>query len=837
MGEVYRAHDSRLKRDVAIKILRPNLARDASGAVRFEQEARAAAALNHPNIVAVFDVGVGEWGPYVVSELLDGETLRSALSRGALTHSTALDLATQTARGMAAAHARGIVHRDLKPENIFVTADGRAKILDFGLAKLTEANELPYDEQHTVTSIGTLPGTVMGTAGYMAPEQVRGEPADARTDIFAFGAIFYEMLAGHRAFTADSTVETLTAILRTEPPELAPAQVPPVLDRIIRRCLQKNPALRFQSSGDIAFALEALSVAMPSAALSAVVGPVPVRRSWWRMAALATGVTAAAAILVMLGAQAARRPPAAITFEPRTFDRLPITSARFMPDGQTIVYSAAPRGLAPALFVINPNVEAPQPLGVSDAQLLSVSSTGELALLTNARHLEQRLYAGTLSRMTMGSSPRAIQENVREADWAPDGASMAVIHDLGNGRDALEYPAGTRLHEASGYLSDVRVSPDGAHVAFFEHQWRFDDRGWVKVVDRAGKVTTLTEEFWGLQGLAWSPDGATVVFSGSATGGSILQPMSVAVSGRGSAQLVFGVPGRFVVHDVARDGRWLAVREDLSLGVRARAPGASDERDLSWLGSSGARAMSRDGQWLLMIDVGAAGGKDYGVVLRKTDASQTIRLGEGNAQQLSPDGRWVAALVAAPAQLVLFPTGAGQRTPVPAGPISSYTSAEWFPDSKRLLVCGSESARAPRCYEQRLDGSAPRALTPEGVMASLAPDGKTLLLIQQDGSLQLSSIEGGPARPVAGLDVSDRRIAWSGDSRAVYVQRGLAVPAVVERVDLATGDRTVVGRIAPEGIGGVAMIYVIDWLDDGRGYVYNYTSLPSTLFVVSGAMR
>ena len=225
MGEVYRAHDARLKRDVAIKVLRPELARDAGGALRFEQEARAAAALNHPNIVAVFDVGVGEWGPYVVSELLDGETLREALSRGALPPAMALDLAMQTARGMAAAHQRGIVHRDLKPENIFVTADGRAKILDFGLAKLTEASDGPDDEQHTVTSMGTMPGTVMGTAGYMAPEQVRGEPADARTDIFAFGAIFYEMLAGQRAFAADSAIETMTAILRTEPPDLAPGDV------------------------------------------------------------------------------------------------------------------------------------------------------------------------------------------------------------------------------------------------------------------------------------------------------------------------------------------------------------------------------------------------------------------------------------------------------------------------------------------------------------------------------------------------------------------------------------------------------------------------------------
>ena len=185
--------------------------------------------------------------------------------------------------------------------------------------------------------------------------------------------------------------------------------------------------------------------------------------------------------------------------------------------------------------MLSPNVEGPQALGVANAQLLSVSSKGELALIINARHLEQRLYSGTLARMTMGSSPRPVQEHVREADWSPDGSSLAVIHDVGNGRDRLEFPPGTSLYEATGYLSDPRVSPDGERVAFFEHPWRFDDRGWVKVVDRSGKVTTLTEEFWALEGLAWKPDGADVVFSGATAGGTALQPMSVPAGGGASA--------------------------------------------------------------------------------------------------------------------------------------------------------------------------------------------------------------------------------------------------------------------------------------------------------------
>ena len=216
--------------------------------------------------------------------------------------------------------------------------------------------------------------------------------------------------------------------------------------------------------------------------------------------------------------QAAPAPSGVVSFEARTFDRLPITNARFMPDGKTIVYSATPSGSSPELFVINPTAEAPQPLGLSNAHLLSISSKGELAVIVAPRFLDQRLYGGTLARMTIGSSPRAVAEDVREADWSPDGSAMAIVHDLGNLRDRLEFPAGTVLHEASGYLSNPRVSPDGSRVAFVEHNSRFDDRGWVKVVDRAGKVTTLTGELFAVQGLAWTPDGSTILFSGNTDG-------------------------------------------------------------------------------------------------------------------------------------------------------------------------------------------------------------------------------------------------------------------------------------------------------------------------------
>src|SRR5215471_7678066 len=260
MGEVYRAKDPRLGREVAIKVLPPSFAQDADRLKRFEQEARAAGILNHPNITAVHDIGSHDGAPYIVTELLEGETLRARLSTGAVPARKAIDYAIQIAKGLAAAHEKGIVHRDLKPENLFLTRDGRVKILDFGLAKLKpETVEAGQTDLQTVS--GTQPGVVLGTMGYMSPEQVRGKPADARSDIFSLGTILYEMIAGRKAFRGDSAADTITAILSKEPPELSHTNkdVHPGLDRIVRHCLEKNPEERFESARDVAFDLEALS--------------------------------------------------------------------------------------------------------------------------------------------------------------------------------------------------------------------------------------------------------------------------------------------------------------------------------------------------------------------------------------------------------------------------------------------------------------------------------------------------------------------------------------------------------------------------------------------------
>src|SRR5580765_2833074 len=292
MGEVYRARDTRLGRDVALKILPESFTRDTDRLLRFEQEARAVAALNHPNILAIHDVGKNNDSPFLVSELLEGQSLRDLLEQGPIPQRRAIEYGAQIAQGLAAAHDKSVVHRDLKPENLFITKDGRVKILDFGLAKLV----VKTDESagRTMTSAHTSAGTVMGTASYMSPEQVRGEAADPPTDIFAFGAVMYEMLSGQRAFRRDTPAETMTAVLREVPPQLSDPTHPlsPALEKIVRRCVEKDPDQRFQSAKDLSFALSALSGSDTSAVR---VTNLPSKRSLWLWVGVTTALIAVAA--------------------------------------------------------------------------------------------------------------------------------------------------------------------------------------------------------------------------------------------------------------------------------------------------------------------------------------------------------------------------------------------------------------------------------------------------------------------------------------------------------------------------------------------------------------
>src|ERR1700690_844416 len=494
MGEVYRARDTRLGREVALKILPHSFASDPDRLRRFEQEARAVAALNHPNILAIHDIGEQAGAPFIVSELLEGTSLRSELENGALSARKAADYAVQIAHGLAAAHDKGIIHRDLKPENIFVTREGRVKILDFGLAKLApvakDAGAL------TLTSSPTEAGVGMGTAGYMAPEQVRGAAVDSRTDIFAFGAVLYEMVSGKRAFRRETAAETMTAILKEDPPEFSEMElahpVSPGLERIVRRCLEKNPEQRFQSAKDLAFGLEALSGTTFRTGSHAAIQTASEenKKSPW------LAVVAAIALGIILGVAVAwyMRPvaPAPATFKQVSFHRGEVLEARYAPDGKTLVYTARINGEPLDTYFVREEYPEAVSAGFHGAALLSVSRQGETAVLVRPHYFAHRQWMGTLATSPMGgNAPREVLENAVAADWSPDGAEMAVI-DFVKGKFRLQYPIGKVLLEGENWLSDLRVSPDGKQVALFRHPPSGDDRGDVLLVDRSGHVSTIS---------------------------------------------------------------------------------------------------------------------------------------------------------------------------------------------------------------------------------------------------------------------------------------------------------------------------------------------------------
>jgi len=873
MGEVYKARDTRLDRLVAVKVLPEHLARDPEALARFEREAKAVAALNHPNIVGIFDFATHGETVCVVAELLEGEVLRARLKEGPVSPRRATELAVQMAQGLAAAHGKGVVHRDLKPDNLWITRDGRLKILDFGLAKQMAAPAPAGLTEALSQGLHTEAGMILGTLGYMSPEQVRGEAVDARADLFSFGAVLFEMLTGRRAFAGASAADTMAAILKEDPPELDDTSrpIPPGLRRIVDRCLEKTPARRFQNAEDLAFALENLATGSDAPApFSAPFAPQNRRATW-----LWGAVAAAGAVLAVLGGWALRggapEPPGftRLTFVPGT-----IETARFGPDGRTVYFSERIAGGRPELYVLAPGSTEPRPLGIKDALLLGVSANNDLAFIREPSLTTSGRYRGTLAQTPGGGGGalRELQEDISEAAW--DGAGMATLSVDAEFRSRLEFPAGTVLFQGSSdnrYFSNLRLSPDGARLAAVDAD--AVARAQVVVFDRSGHRKVLFTKLGDaigdtLTGLAWGPGGE--LWCSELQGD---QTALWAVSGSGRRRPLWRSAGAYQLQDVSADGRVLMALHQSRWTVLAQRAGEAQPRDLSILGSTQAVGLSADGRKALLLESTSVDGGTSrdGVYLRPLDGGPPVKLGIGNAETLSADGRWVNVVMPPlpareldPAWLaavkaaglaaqdledvdkrnnfaLFIPTGLGRPFALampPGSTISGYSHL--LPDGQRAVALASSQGKAHWFLLDR-NGGAPKTVTREGLgnswvsLAPISPDGTRLIVAGNRKEWFVQPVAGGEAQPIRGMLPLERVVGWAADGRAVFVRPELSVlPVVLTRLDLASGARTRIAAFTPADPAGHLQARGVFVSPDARAFLLTYQKKLSELYLVEG---
>ena len=829
MGEVFRARDERLQRDVALKLIRPASSDNPDHLRRFELEARAAAALNHPNILAIYDVGFEGTSPYIVSELLEGKTLRQRLDDGHIPVRDASGYALQIAQGLSAAHDRHIVHRDLKPENLFITNDDRIKILDFGVAKRQALPEDEEDIQNMPTV--TKHGTVIGTVAYMSPEQLRSKNVDHRSDIFSFGAILYEMLTGRRAFRGETDVDTMTAVLREEPAaaNLDQASIPPAYQDVVKHCLEKDPENRFQSAKDLTFALQTVTGSSP-VKLAPFRKPRPASSNAlpWAIAA----VLAAATILLAITHRTAEAPP---SYRRLTFEAGTVYSARFAADGQSVVYGAAWDNKPVRLFTTVGQSNLSQPLAFTDANLLAISRSNELALVLRGTHSGQlETLNGMLADAPLaGGSPREVLQDVRWADWDASG-KLAVVH-YAEGHARLEYPIGNVLYESGGWISNIRFSPKGDGIAFMDHPGLWDNRGTVRHVDLHGHVQTLTEEWASESGLAWRPDGKEIWFSAIEKGNS-LKLMAVDVSGK--LRTLLDLPIAITLQDIAADGRVLISLNSKRLALAYSTLGERDSVDLSWHDWNSARDISADGKMVLFDDASEAAGPAYAVVVRNVDGTLPVRLGDGSAGGMSPDGKWAISISTTQSpQITLLPIGPGQPRTINVTGLAHIHNglARFLPDGQYIAAVGDETGHAARCYLIDLSGKA-RPATPEGVLCGpLSPDSQFIVGVAPDRSIALYSLVGGGApRFIPHISGNFAAQQWSEDGLSLFGYHSGEFPAKVYRVDIKSGTETAVQELRPGVPSGVVLIAPIVVSRDGKRFAYSYNQTLSALYLVSG---
>ena len=844
MGQVYRARDTRLNRDVALKVLPEVVELDSDRMARLKREAQMLAALNHPNIAAIYGFEESQGRHALVLELVDGPTIADLVARGPMALADAVGLARQIADALEAAHDKGIIHRDLKPANIKVTGSGVVKVLDFGLAKVWEGNaDAPFAASPTLTATALGERAILGTPAYMSPEQARGRPLDKRTDIWSFACVLFEMLTGRTAFGGETISDTIARVLEREVDwDALPASCPPRIRDLLRRCLRKESNRRLRDIGDARLELDELGV--PAVQTGEIGGGGLTNRAIVRSrlfqlaAAVAVASLAMAAVALMSRGDAQVAQP---TFRQLTFRHGSLRGARLARDGLTTVYSAAWIDTPQDVYVIRPESVQSGALGIPQAGIFSVSPKGDLAVALGCR-LNWGECMGTLAQVPIiGGVPRELVKDVHGADWSLDGQSLVVVSFAG-GRYRLEHPIGKVLYEPSGWITHARMAPKGERIAFLDHPRLGDIGGSVAVIGLDGKRGTLSSGWKALQGLAWSGTGDEIWFTGSRTGkGGSSALYAVTLDGR--ERLVFSSPGTLKLHDISADGqRVLLTRGTTRGGVVSLGPGGAKERELSWFDYSTVADLSADGKMLLFYEWGEGVAGKPTVFIRGTDGSDAVRLGEGRPLALSRDGQWALAVQDdASTQLVLLPTRTGDVRPLPRGSIAEYLDwAAWSPDLRRIYVAGRDAADARRTYVQDVDGGEPRPLTRDGFVGLLlSPDGQTLATVDRYGEYYLYPVDGkSDPRPLPGYVDGDVLLQWSADPRFLFIREAGNLTLRIYRLDLSSGAREFWKELVPPDptvlvdIGSDPGQVRIS--PDGRSYAYTYWTFEGELYVAQG---
>jgi hypothetical protein len=843
MGEVWKAVDTTLDREVAIKVLPEAFSSDRERMARLEREAKVLAALSHTNIAGIYGfpeadgrTGGGERVRFLAMELARGEDLAQILARGPMPISEALDAARQIAAALEAAHASGIVHRDLKPANIKRTPDGQIKVLDFGLAKALEGAGASVASGATVTSAGSVPGLIVGTASYMSPEQARGQAVDRRTDLWAFGCVLYEMLSGTRAFEGATVTDVLAAVVSSEPQwSRLPAATPAAVRRLLRRCLEKDVRKRLRDAGDASLLLEDNPEDMDAALRHDTAGRPAARPRW--NSAIALALLAAGAIVGIAGGWwlAQRRTGATTTapsFKQLTFNRGMIRTARFASDGRTIVYGASWGGPPVKLYLARTESPETAPLAVPPAELLAISKSGEVAVSLGHSYYGW-MGEGTLARTSpLGGAPREVLQNIRSADWSPDESQLAVARHV-TGGDQLEYPVGTVLDKTTGYFGDVRISPDGNSVAYADHPAWGDNRGNVAMVDRQGKKTILVPDLEAIQGLAWAPGGKEIWYTDHRGG----EGRVMAVDLRGKLRTVHASISPLELFDIGADGRLLLGQQRSQRETLALLAGFSEPRMLFIPGDATlTRGITADGHAVLVVNHAT---HQYETFLVRSDRPGAVLIASGDAMAISPDHAWVLTNSPNLDKLFVTPTSMGPTRTLPNPDRIEYQSlASWLPDSKRFLLTGKIGASPSRAFVCDLESGAGKPFGPPGVQwpiytgPPVSPDGQKVVLQDVDGTFKMWPVAGGNGVPIAGTRPQDQPLTFTEDGAALFVA-GQSLPIEIERLELASGKRTHWMSGAPTDPAGLRFT-LATITPNGKYWAMSTAKMLTHLYLVEG---